>query len=133
VLALSRTPGDEALVRTLGAMTDGDWRIRAAAAASLGMRGDVRALEPLHQIVLEDPDIYVRQAAVEALEKMPDRSSFPVLLKALDNAAILDDVSDIFIRQKAIYRDLLEDAWRTADSRREVVIAAILHAMKRSR
>lgn len=131
VLALSRTRGDEALVRTLGAMTDGDWRIRAAAAVSLGMRGDSRALEPLHQIVLEDPDVYVQQAAVQAVEKMPDRASFPVLLKALDNPAILDEVSDIFIRHKAIYRDLLEEAWRTADSRREVVIAAILQAMKR--
>jgi HEAT repeat protein len=131
VLALARTGGDDALVRTLGAMTDIDWRIRAAAAVSLGMRGDMRALEPLHQIVLEDPDIYVQQAAVQAVEKMPDRSSFPVLLKALDNPAILDEVSDIFITHKAIYRNLLEEAWRTADSRREVIIAAILQAMKR--
>jgi HEAT repeat protein len=131
VLALSRAAGDDALVRTLGAMTDGDWRIRAAAAASLGMRGDIRALEPLQQIVLEDPDVYVQQAAVQAIEKMPDRSSFPVLLKALENPAILDEVSDIFIKHKAIYRQLLEEAWRTADSRGEVVIAAILQAMKR--
>ena len=112
-------------------MTDGDWRIRAAAAASLGMRGDIRALEPLQQIVLEDPDVYVQQAAVQAIEKMPDRSSFPVLLEALENPAILDEVSDIFVKHKAIYRELLEEAWRTADSRGEVVIAAILHAMKR--
>ena len=37
--------------------------------------------------------------------------------------AMLDDVSDVFVRHKELYRDLLEEAWRTADSRREVVIA----------
>jgi hypothetical protein len=48
----------------------------------------------------------------------------------LENPAILDDVSDIFVRHKQLFRDRLEEAWRTADSRREVVIAAILQAMK---
>ena len=66
-----------------------------------------------------------------ALDRVPDRSSFPFLFKALENAAILDEVSEVFVRHKDLFRDLLEEAWRTADSRREVVIAAILQAMKK--
>ena len=60
----------------------------------------------------------------------PTAQSFPHLFRALENSAILDEVSDLFVRHKQLYRDLLEEAWRTADSRREVVIAAILQAMK---
>ena len=35
------------------------------------------------------------------------------------------------VRHRDLYRDLLEEAWRTADSRREVVIAGILSVVKR--
>jgi hypothetical protein len=48
----------------------------------------------------------------------------------MENPAILDEISDVLIHHKDLYRDLLEQAWRTADSRREAVIAAILSAMK---
>ncbi|MEA2416986.1 MAG: hypothetical protein QOI58_3643, partial [Thermoanaerobaculia bacterium] len=87
------------------------------------------ALPALHAALL-DPDTYVQQSAVLALDKLPDRESFPHLFRALENSVILDEVSDLFVRHKQLYRDLLEEAWRTADSRREVVIAAILQAMK---
>ena len=80
---------------------------------------------------IEDSDTYVQQSAILALDKVAERSSFPYLFKALENAAILDDVSEVFVRHKELYSDLLEEAWRTADSRREVVIAAILAAMKK--
>ncbi|MEO6260028.1 MAG: HEAT repeat domain-containing protein [Thermoanaerobaculia bacterium] len=129
ILALSRIPGDEVFDYLMFALNDNDWRIRAAAAASVGLRGDPVALPALHRAV-EDPDTYVQQSAVLALDKLPDRSSFPVLFKALENAAVLDEVSDVFVHHKQLFRDLLEEAWRTADSRREVVIAAILQAMK---
>jgi HEAT repeat protein len=129
VLALANVAGEEVFERLLDALGDDDWRIRAAAAAALGIRGDAKALPALHG-ALEDPDTYVQESAVLALDKIPDRSSFSHLFKVLENPAILDDVSDIFIRHKDLYRDLLEEAWRTADSRREVVIAAILGAMK---
>ncbi|HWS72379.1 MAG TPA: HEAT repeat domain-containing protein, partial [Thermoanaerobaculia bacterium] len=102
----------------------------AAAATALGNRGDRYALSSLHH-ALEDGDTYVQQSAVLALDKIPDRESFPHLFKALESTAILDDVSEVFVKHKQLYRDLLEEAWRTADSRREVVIAAILQAMKR--
>jgi HEAT repeat protein len=129
ILALARIPGADVFDRLIEALIDDDWRIRAAAATALGNRGDRYALQSLHR-ALEDPDTYVQQSAVLALDKIPDRESFPHLFKALENTAILDDVSEVFVRHKQLYRDLLEEAWRTADSRREVVIAAILQAMR---
>jgi len=129
VLALARVPGEDVFRRLLDSVSDHDWRIRAAAAAALGIRGDAKALPALHR-ALEDADTYVQESAVLALDKVADRSSFPYLFRALENAAILDDVADVLIRHKNLYRDLLEQAWRTADSRREAIIAAILSAMK---
>ena len=130
MLALARIPGDDVFEQLLSTLGSDDWRLRAAAAAALGTRGDRKALHALHR-ALEDRDTYVQQSAILALDKVADRTSFPYLFKALENAAILDDVSDVFVKHKDLYRDLLEEAWRTADSRREVVIAAILAAMKR--
>ncbi|HYS52320.1 MAG TPA: HEAT repeat domain-containing protein [Thermoanaerobaculia bacterium] len=129
VLALARVPGEDVFRRLHDALADHDWRIRAAAAASLGLRGDAKALPALHR-ALEDSDTYVQESAVLALDRIPDRSSFPHLFKALENPATIDEVSDVLIHHKDLYRDLLEQAWRTADSRREVIIAAILSAMK---
>lgn len=129
ILALGRVPGEDVFDYLMFTMTDDDWRIRAAAATAIALRGDTTALPALHS-ALQDPDTYVQQSAVLALDKLPDRSSFPYLFRALENGAILDEVSDLFVRHKQLYRDLLEEAWRTADSRREVVIAAILQAMK---
>lgn len=131
MLALARISGREVFEWLVASLTSDDWRLRAAAVTALGIRGDRAALPMLHR-ALEDADTYVQQSAVLALAKIPDRASFPYLFKALENAAVLDDVSDVFVRHGDIYRDLLEEAWRTADSRREVVIAAILQAMKRS-
>jgi HEAT repeat protein len=129
ILALSRIPGMDVFELLVGALFDSDWRIRAAAVTALGARGERDALSYLHR-ALEDPDPYVQQSAVHALDRIPDRSSFPYLFKAMENNAVLDDVSDVFVRHKDLYRDLLEDAWSRADSRREVVIAAILRSMK---
>lgn len=130
LLALGNVPGDDVFDYLMFELTDDDWRIRAAAASAIGLRGDKTALPALHR-ALEDPDTYVQQSAVLALDRLPDRSSFPFLFKALESAAILDEVSEVFVRHKDLFRDLLEEAWRTADSRREVVIAAILQAMKK--
>lgn len=129
IQALARIPGDEVFDYLIFALNDHDWRIRAAAVTAVGNRGDRIVLPALHRAV-EDSDTYVQQSAVHALDKMPDRASFEPLFKALENPAILDDISDLFVRHKQLYRDLLEEAWRTADSRREVVIAAILAAMR---
>jgi HEAT repeat protein len=129
VLALGRIAGEDVFQRIVSMLVEEDWRIRAAAATALGQRGERKAL-PALQRALDDVDAYVQESAVLALDKIPDRSSFPYLLKALENPSVLDDVCDVFVRHKELYRDLLEQAWRTADSRREPVIAAILSAMK---
>ena len=131
MLALARVPGSDVFDRLIATLSGGDWRLRAAAASALGTRGDRASLPALHR-ALEDSDTYVQQSAILALDRVADRSSFPFLFKALENSAILDEVSEVFVRHRDVYRDLLEEAWRTADSRREVVIAAILQAMKRS-
>ena len=130
MLALARIPGQDVFDRLAGALTRGDWRLRAAAATSLGARGDRAVLPALHR-ALDDADTYVQQSAIHALDRIADRSSFPYLFKALEKPAILDEVSEVLVKHRDLYRDLLEEAWRTADSRREVVIAAILSAMKR--
>jgi HEAT repeat protein len=129
MLALSNVPGDDVFDALATQLRNEDWRIRAAAAAALGVRGDKRALPALYR-ALEDGDAYVQQTAVLALDKMADSASFPHLFKALENPAVLDEVTETFVRHKDVYRDLLEEVWRTADSRREVVIAAILQSMK---
>lgn len=130
MLALARIPGQDVFDRLGAALQHSDWRLRAAAAAALGARGDRAALPALHR-ALEDPDTYVQQSAILALDKVADRSSFPYLFRALDSTAILDDVSEVLVKHRDLYREELEQAWRTADSRKEVVIAAILSAMKR--
>lgn len=130
MLALARIPGQDVFERLVNALSSEDWRLRAAAAASLGARADRAALPALHR-ALDDADTYVQQSAILALDKVADRSSFPYLFKALESTAILDDVTEVFVRHRELYRDALEENWRTADSRREVVIAAILSAMKK--
>lgn len=130
ILALGRIPGETVYERLLSCLGSTDWRLRAAAVLSLGKRGDARALPQIHDRLVSDPDNYVQHSAVLALEKMANRSSFEFLLRALDNRAILDDVAELFVRHRDIFRDQLEDAWRKADSRHERVIAAILQAMK---
>lgn len=132
ILSLARIPGTDVFDRLVEALHNDDWRIRAAAATAVGNRGDRYALPALYR-ALEDRDAYVQQSAVLALDKIPDRSSFPYLFKALESSAVLDEVSEVFVKHKQLYRDLLEEAWRTADSRREVVIAAILQAMRDSK
>lgn len=130
LLALASVPGDEVFSLLLDALGDDDWRRRAAAATAIGHRADRRALGALHETLQRDDDSYVQQSVIEALDRLGDQSSFPYLLDALDRPAVIDEVSDIFVRHKKVYRDLLEQAWRTADSRKESVIAAILEAMR---
>jgi HEAT repeat protein len=130
IVALARIPGEDVFQNLIEALGDADWRIRSAAVTALGLRGDRRALDSIHHCLVADSDAYVQQSAVLALEKMADRSSFPYLLKGLDNRLVLDEISELFVRHKDLFRDQLEEAWRRADSRHERVIAAILQAMK---
>ncbi len=130
ILALAKVEGDGVFDRLMEFLGSDDWRLRAAAAVALGARGDRRSLDALHRLLTSDPDSYVQQSVVLALDRMGDVSSFPFLLASLESPAILDDVSDLLVRHKEAFREPLERAWRTADSRHEVIIAAILQAMK---
>lgn len=130
ILALSRIPGDDIFERLMGYLGNEDWRLRAAAAQALGRRGDDRALEALHETLRTDPDTFVRQSVVNGLEKMGRRESFPCLFEAIEDQAVLDEITHLFVRHKEVYRDLLEQAWRKAGSRHEVIISAILQSMK---
>lgn len=130
ILALSRIPGEAIFHRLSSFLLDPDWRLRAAAALALGQRGDERALASMHHAMETDPDTFVRQSVVAGLEKLASRSSFPYLLAAIEDQSVLDEISHLFVKHKETYRDLLEDAWRRAGSRHEVIIAAILQSMR---
>ena len=130
ILALGRVPGDAVRRTLVDALEDQDWRIRSAAVSALGHREDRSTLPLIHARLFEDADPYVQQSAVSALHRMVDRSSFPFLLRALENRAIVDEVSELLIRNRDMFRELLEEAWRRADNRSERVIAAILQAMR---
>ena len=132
ILALAHVEGEDTYGILLNCLYSEDWRMRAAAALALGNRGDKQALGPLHEAISTDSDAFVQQSSVLALGKIPDASSFPYLLRGLQNPAILDDVSELFVREKEIFREGVERAWREADSRSEPVLAAILHAMRDS-
>jgi HEAT repeat protein len=133
VMALARIPGDAVFRRLLESLDSSDWRMRAAAASALATRGERRALPPLHRMLLEDPDDFVKSTVVSALDAFADRGSFPYLLAALSSRPILDDVCELLARHGEIYGDLLEDEWKRADRRREPVIAAILQESTRRR
>lgn len=132
LLSLAKVPGDDVTKLLHEALTSEDWRRRAAAALAIGQRGDKKALPLLHETLERDSDSYVQQATIEALDHLADRSSFPHLLEALENRAIVDEVSEVLVRHGEVFREDLEKSWRTADSRKESVIAAILEAMRSS-
>ncbi len=130
ILALSRIPGEDIFDHLMQYLGSDDWRLRAAAAQALGRRGDTRALNALHASLGSDPDTFVRQSVVNGLEKIGSRESFACLFEAIEDQAVLDEITHLFVRHKDVYRDLLEEAWRKAGSRHEVIISAILQSMK---
>lgn len=131
--ALAKIPGEPVFRRLLEALDSPDWRLRASAVAALAVRGERRALPPLHRMLLEDPDDFVRSSVVSSLEVLGDRGSFPFLLAALASRAVLDDVCELLVRRGDLYKELLEEEWKRADRRREPVIAAILQEITRRR
>jgi len=131
IMALAKISGEPVLRRLLESLDSEDWRLRSAAVAALAVRREKRALPPLHRMLLEDPDDFVRSAVVSSLDVLGDRGSFPYLLAALSCRPILDDVCELMVRHGSDYKDLLEDEWQRSDRRREPVIAAILQEIGR--
>ena len=62
---------------------DGGYPLRRNAARALGKLGDLRAVPALVQC-LQCPDVYVREAAAQALEMLDDPVCIPDLVKLLD-------------------------------------------------
>lgn len=67
------------------ALQDEDWRIRQDAAWKLAKLGNSRAVEPLGQVLQEDPDKQVREAAARALGKLEDIKAITSLAQALED------------------------------------------------
>jgi HEAT repeat protein len=63
-------------------LADGDARVRAEAATVLGAYGDVNVAGALEQLVVSDPDPFVRRNAAWALGKIGQGSSRDALTKA---------------------------------------------------
>ena len=57
----ARIPGEEVFQNLIEALGDTDWRIRSAAITALGLRGDRRALDAIHQSLVGDSDALTPQ------------------------------------------------------------------------
>ncbi|MDD3564681.1 MAG: S-layer protein domain-containing protein [Methanothrix sp.] len=69
-IALGMLGDPRAVTPLIEALKDEDEGVRRDAAYALGLIGDTRAVEPLRYLVRSDRDEDVREAAVEALEKI---------------------------------------------------------------
>jgi HEAT repeat protein len=65
--------------------SDGDWKIRAAAAKGLGDFANKKQVEPLIQALNYDPNSYVQSDAANALGSLNDTRAIGPLSIALEN------------------------------------------------
>lgn len=107
-----------------------DWRLRASAIGALAEMKNKDVLPALYEIISQDPDPFVKVAALSALKVLADLSSFTHLLKALDNPDLIDNVASVFISKKEIFQTLVEKEWQKAEKKREEILAIILEEMR---
>lgn len=107
-----------------------DWRLRASAINALAEMKNKDVLPVIHEIIAKDPDPFVKVAALSSLEVLADSSSFPHLLKALENSDLVDNVASVFISKKEIFQSLVEKEWQTIEKKKEEILAIILEEMK---
>lgn len=107
-----------------------DWRLRATAIGALTEMKNKAVLPALYEIISQDPDPFVKVAALSALKVLADLSSFPHLLKALDNPDLIDNVASVFISKKEIFQTLVEKEWQKAEKKGEEILAIILEEMR---
>lgn len=85
-------PGDQVMVEPLiDIMLDEKCSLGARdfAAMMLGKLGDIRAVEPLHQLLFTVPQLRTR--TIHSIMRLSDKRSIPVLIKLRDNS---DDVDE---------------------------------------
>jgi HEAT repeat protein len=80
VYALSVIGGNRAMPILISALKDRDFKVRAEAAGALSSHRDKQVTSALITLVNDDPERYVRLAALFSLEKIRDRSSVIPLL-----------------------------------------------------
>lgn len=107
-----------------------DWRLRASALSALKEMRNREALPVIHELIEKDPDPFVKMEALSSLEVLAEASSFPHLLKALDNSELVDNVAKVFLSKKEIFQPLVEKEWQTSEKKREEILAVILEEMK---
>ncbi len=83
-LAALKAMGEQAVPPLLTALQEKDWRVRLKAIEALGVLGSQTAVQPLLDIVKNDPDTAVRQDAIRALGNIGDPSATGCLLRALN-------------------------------------------------
>lgn len=77
--------GRPAVSDLLEAMDDDSWVVREAAAQTLGIIGDQRAIEPLLHKAKHDRDMGVRESCIKALGEFGDSRSVEVLVAAVED------------------------------------------------
>jgi HEAT repeat protein len=65
--ALGRLKDSRAFEPLIASLRDESWKMRVAATNALGKLGDLRAIKPLIEVLTEDLDSDVREAAADAL------------------------------------------------------------------
>jgi HEAT repeat protein len=83
MLAL-KAMGKQVVSPLLETLTNKDWRVRLKTTETLGVLGSNAAVQPLLEIVNNDPDTAVRQDAIRALGSIGDPSATECLLSLLD-------------------------------------------------
>lgn len=83
-MAALKAIGEQVVSPLLEGLKDKDWRVRLKTTETLGVLGSKLAVQPLLEIVKDDPDTAVRQDAIRALGNIGDSSATEYLLSVLD-------------------------------------------------
>ncbi len=88
--------GEPSIEPLLGALQNGDWKVRQYAAFTLGFFDSPRVVDPLLNLFQKDPELEVRATTAEALGRLEATAAVDPLLKALNS-------DQAKIRQSAAY------------------------------
>lgn len=115
-LALGQIRDPEVMAALTNALGDAEADVRAAAARALCAFGDPLTFDAIGDVLLDDPQIEVRQAAAEALGETRRAEAIPYLMRALrdsfwwfEREQAADHLLDAIARmEKAVVPELIE-------------------------